>query len=557
MCGIVGYVGKNAKENALENLKSLEYRGYDSAGIAFFKNNEMYIVKEKGFIENLTKKSKNYTGEIKICIGHTRWATTGKANTRNAHPHLSMNGNWAVVHNGIIENYKQLKDELIQKGYKFRSQTDTEVISNLLEEQSKNERDIIKIIETTTEKLKGSYALAILCTSSPDKIYLTKYNMPLFISVSDKCISAASAVLGLSKFSNEYLVLENNDIAVLNNDNSLIYNNGKIIQRRKNKIKNTDTQIISHNYKHFMLKEILEQETALKNTHEQFLLKKYNCNEIIFKLFENISRVYLIACGTAYHASIVGAKLLCKIGYDCTSHIASEFKYNPPPNLKNSLCIFVSQSGETADTLGALRLAKKSGARTLGITNVESSSLAHEVEEYILTHAGAEIAVASTKAYTCQCLIFHLLQEILSSKMQKINIKQLKINKILQNFKQYRKIAKLINNYAKIFFIGRGMDSITAKEGSLKLKEISYIMSESYPAGELKHGSLALIDSTTLSIIISTEKSMIPKLQNTLDEIKSRNGKIMIISPFDEYSINADIFIKIPEIKNELYYSIT
>jgi len=557
MCGIVGYIGNNAKENSIENLKNLEYRGYDSAGIAFFEDDYLYVIKEKGYIDNIIKKSKHHSKNINICIGHTRWATTGVASKKNAHPHLSNNKKFAIVHNGIIENYQYLKQDLLTKGYKFNSETDTEVIANLIEENAKHETNIIKIIENTTKVIKGSYAFAILCTDSPDKIYVTKYNMPLFLTINEDFVALASAVIGLPKSTTKYIMLENNDIALLSLSDSIVYNNNTIVHRNIKKLKSTESHAHNKNYKHFMLKEILEQQTAIKKTSENFFSPKNKYKQIILKQFDNISRIHLIGCGTAYHACLVGAKLLNNIGYDTSCHIASEFKYNPPSKLKDSLCIFVSQSGETADTLGSLRLAKKLGAKTLGITNVESSTLAHEVGDFILTNAGIEIAVASTKAYTCQCFIFYLILNILDENLQKTSIKQLKINQVIQNYINYKKFAKIINNYAKIFFIGRGFDSITAMEASLKLKEISYIMSESYPAGELKHGTLALIDSNSLSVIISTNKDMLPKILNTIDEIKSRGGKTLIVSQFEELKNSADIFIKLPYLKNEKLYAIT
>jgi len=560
MCGIVGYIGKNAISSGFENLKKLEYRGYDSAGIACIKNNKIVVVKAKGYIENTIRKSKFLGNEINICIAHTRWATTGNVSTKNAHPQQSSSNRFAIVHNGIIENYQEIKNTLLSLGYNFKSDTDTEVIANLIEEESKTQKSVIKIIKNVTKMLQGSYAIAILDIKNPNKIFLAKKDMPLFVSAENEFSAISSSVIGLPEQASSYIMLENNDIAELTLSNISIYNDNKQVIRPVLNIteKLTNTPILLEE-KHYMLKEILEIEQKLTNTQDNFYNKNNNYLHLIDKLFSGKKRIHLVACGTAYHACNIGSKLLSMCGFDSSCHIASEFKYSPPILSKDSLYIFVSQSGETADTLGSLKLVKDLGLDTLSITNVESSTMSHLDENHIFTKAGTEIAVASTKAYVCQCLIFYLITAHLNIKMQKIDISQLKINNIFHNLKNLKKLAKEVIKYNKVFFIGRNIDYITAMEGSLKLKEISYIMAESYPAGELKHGSLALIDQNSLSVIISTDENMIPKIKNTISEIKSRNGKILLVSPYKEYycDIEVDYFYRLEYLENSHLYPLT
>lgn len=556
MCGIIGYIGNNAKNNIINSLKKLEYRGYDSSGIALLENNNLYIIKEKGYIENMEKKASLLSNSFNIGIGHTRWATTGKVSKENSHPHSSQDLSYTIVHNGIIDNYREIKQELSQKGYKFKSHTDSEVIANLLQEYHKQTNSVIENIELITKKLKGTYALAILYTGDNEHIYVTKNEMPLFITSNNEFSCVSSAVLGFPKQTQSYIMLENKDIAKVSLNSAQVFNNAKKVERKCYYISQSETIAKKNNFKHFMLKEIFEIPSSLENTINIFNSIKSNQKQNILNLFNKTKRIHLIGCGTAYHSCLVGEYILRTLGYDTTSHIASEFKYFPPILNQNSLCIFVSQSGETADTLGALKIANSYNVKTLAITNSKSSTLAHICDNYILLGAGPEIAVASTKAYNCQCLVFYLLKQLIIQKNTEICINSLSINNILQETKQIRRLAKSISSFGKVFFIGRGQDSLTAMEGSLKLKEVSYISSESYPAGELKHGTLALIDKNSICIIILTHKSMIDKVMNSIMEIHSRGGSVLIITPFKELKDCNQInyFYYLPILEKEEFY---
>ena len=557
MCGIVGFIGKNAKTQIIDCLKKLEYRGYDSSGLALINNKDkIEIIKETGFISNIENLSNNMFDDLEIGIGHTRWATTGKVTKENAHPHVSNNGRFAIVHNGIIENYEAIKSDLSHKGYTFSSETDSEVVAILLEENAKTAKSVIENIKLTTKILEGSFSLAILDTHSPDKIFATKKDMPLFVSAGADFASIASAVVGLPHDAIQYIMLENHDIAEISLNTIKVWQNEEMVDRRVQKITKDDLNHTMHNHKHYMIKEIFEEQVALEKTAEAFSSLKPSAKKEILDLFASHKRIHLVACGTAYHACLVGASLLESIGFDCSCHIASEFKYFPPNLNDKCLCIFVSQSGETADTIGCLKLVQEKGIKCLSITNVESSTIAHISDHLLMTKAGTEVAVASTKAYNCQCLIFYLLTQAISKNNQVISIKNLKIDKILQTINQISKLSQIIATFKKVFFIGRGLDSLTAKEGSLKLKEITYIPSESYPAGELKHGTLSLVDDESLSIVILTQKSKIHKKMKAVSEIKARGGFTLVVTPFDEIQPNHEIdyVFHLPILKNEQHY---
>ncbi len=556
MCGIVGYLGKDAKENIIKNLKKLEYRGYDSSGFAVFDGKNIQIVKNTGFVADLENISHDKHKNATVGIGHTRWATTGKVTKQNAHPHASQNKRFAIVHNGIIENYAEIKNKLESKGYEFSSQTDSEVIAMLLQENAKCAKSVTENIKLTTKMLKGAWSIAILDKNTPDTIFATKKEMPLFVGCGNNFLCLASAVVGLPENAKSYISLEDNDIATISLESTQVWNNDQLMNRKS--IPYTPDQIFTknHTFDHFMLKEIFEEEQALQNTFEYFTNIQNTKLQKIMKLFADHKRIHLIACGTAYHACLVGANILNKIGFDCSCHIASEFKYFPPCMGDDSLCIFVSQSGETADTIGSIKYVKSKNIPFISITNVESSSIAQISENIIFTKAGTEVAVASTKAYNCQCLIFYLLASQLFENKINFVINDLKISQILQNIPQLSQISKKVVDFKKIFFIGRGQDSLTASEGSLKLKEITYIPTESYPAGELKHGTLSLVDQNSLTIAIITQKSIIEKTMNAVHEIKARGGNVLVVTPFKfiTQDTNIDMLYYLPALDDEILY---
>lgn len=561
MCGIVGYIGENVKKNLILSLKKLEYRGYDSAGVSWIKNNEIITIKRKGYINNLEKQI-NYNDDYNtVGIAHTRWATHGIANNKNAHPHFSNSKEFSLVHNGIIENYSELKEFLKLHNYSFVSDTDSEIIVNLLEYNYKIHKNVLKALQITCNKLKGSYSISVL-HNLEQKIYFAKFNMPLYIDAEN--LFVASDVNAFIKKSNKIFSIENNEYGFISNNEIKVYKNGKEISKKALKIENVYEENSKNGYSHFMLKEINEIENAIKNT-----ILCYKSNKNLEKIINNIDKVYLIACGTAYHACLNGEKFLIKYAkINAFTFIASEFNLAPPIIDKKTLCVFVSQSGETADTINALKLAKRKKAKTLVITNVKTSSITRLANLNYYTEAGPEIAVASTKAYNTQVsLLYKIVSEICKIKKTKlkdllINSK-LKINEINSKVEIYKNFADEILKYQKVYYLGRNLDYIQAQEGSLKLKEITYINSQAISAGELKHGTLSLIDENSLVIAILTEKDKLDKNINNINEILSRNGNIIFISPYKK-EIEAKLkfnktvnFIELPKIQQEFYPMIT
>lgn len=547
MCGITGYVGKNnhCLPVIISGLEALEYRGYDSAGIAYKIDNKINIVKEEGKIINL-KNNLNMDLLSNLGIGHTRWATHGKPTKTNSHPHHV--GRITLVHNGIIENYIELKEELIKKGYKFISETDTEVACALIDSLYKD--NILEAIEDAIRKMRGSFALGIL-VEGDDNLYATRLTSPLIIAKGKDENYIASDVPAILKYTNKYLLLDDYDIAKITSDSITIYNKLKEVKREILTFTESMEAGMKNGYDHFMLKEIHEQDKVIKNTIG------YYFDGTIESLIKNLpdltkyNKIDIVACGSAYHTGLVGKSLIEKFAdTEVNCEVASEYRYKRSFYDKKTLVILVSQSGETADTLAALRKAKEDGIDTLAIVNVVGSSIAREAKYVLYIKAGCEIAVATTKAYTAQLAIFSLIAIYLSYKKNLLTNKDLLeivkeinnlpdiINKTLEN-NDYIDIAKKIYKRDDIFFIGRGIDYALSMEGSLKLKEISYINSMAYAAGELKHGTISLIENGTPVIAISTDNNLREKTISNIKEVKARDAYTLFVT--NEY-IDSDFY---------------
>ena len=538
MCGIVGYIGKkNAIEILINGLEKLEYRGYDSAGIAFLTD-DIKILKNKGKIKNLKNKV-NFDEKSTLGIGHTRWATHGEANEINAHPHQV--GKITLVHNGIIENYEEIKKELINKGYTFKTETDSEVGCALLDFLYQKNQNMIKSIEEFKTIVKGSYALGIICSDDKDTLYTVKNASPLIIGVGDNENFIASDVPAILKYTNKYITLDDLEFAKITKDKIECYDKKNKVITKDIKIFSGDAMDIEKNgYEHFMLKEIHEEPSVIKKTFDKYI----DNNKIGDKIpdLSKYEKITIVACGSAYHAGLIGKNLIenyANIPVDV--EIASEYRYKKHFFNEKELVIVVSQSGETADTLASLKLAKENKIDTLGIINVKESSIARESDIVLYTEAGNEIAVATTKAYSAQVAIFSLISLTIANKNNLLNkdeiieiLKEIKLlpNKIEQliNNDIYQKIAEEIYKDDDIFFLGRGIDYAIALEGSLKLKEISYIHSEAYAAGELKHGTISLIDKGTPVIAIITDNNIKDKTISNVKEVKARGAKTILIS---------------------------
>ena len=537
MCGITGFVGKNSIRNTMIGLKSLEYRGYDSAGIAFINNNKVEVLKEEGKIDNLESLI-NYDLNSIISIAHTRWATHGAANKINAHPHSA--GKITLVHNGIIENYEELKNKY--KDYKFISETDTEVIAVLINELYSEYKDMLKTLNKAIEILKGSYALAIINSDYPNTLYAVRKDSPLIVGVKDNDTMLASDVPAILHFTNKYYLLDNYDIVKVDSEGVRFYNDNKEITKRINFYDNSSDITSKNGYDHYMLKEIHEEPSVFRNT-----LKEYIKNNKIVNMFDisKYDEIEIVACGSAYHAGCLGKHYIEEYANIKTSvYYASEYRYTKHFYNSNTLVIVISQSGETADTLAALKMANDNNVDTLGIVNVYKSSIAREAKYVIYTKAGIEISVATTKAYMAQSLTLLLLA--LNVKQDSSIIKELfKIPSILTKYinTSYKKIAKVIAKYNHIFYLGREIDYYLALEGSLKLKEISYIHSEAYPAGELKHGTISLMDTNTLVISVVINDNIKEKTISNLKEVMARDTNVIAITNTsgDFYDYKVDI----------------
>jgi len=531
MCGIVGYAGKtNVIKNIMTGLKSLEYRGYDSSGIAYLdKNNNIKIYKKVGQIKNLDQIL-SYEDEASLGISHTRWATHGGVTDTNAHPHNQ--GKITLVHNGIIENYEELKKELEKEGYNFKSSTDSEVAAVLIDKLYKENKDMLKTLIKLKEILKGSYAFNIINSDIPNKIYGIRKDVPLIVGVSNHGNMFASDIPAILHVTNKYIVLNNNEIVELEQDNVKYYNSeGKEITKEVKEYAGTIDSISKNGYEHFMLKEINEESEVVKN-----ILNLYTKNNKIKDIYniKKYKNIDIVACGSASFAGQIGKYYIEKYANIKTDvYYASEYRYQKNFFTKDTLVILISQSGETADTLAALKLAKENGINTLAIVNRRDSSIAREADSVIYTEAGIEVAVATTKAYLAQVLILLLLAFKDNNKETKL-LEDLKllpnlITKYINEY-DYSNIANILKDKEHIFYLGRGIDYYLSMEGSLKLKEISYIHSEAFQAGELKHGSISLIDKDFGVVSVVTDKTISDKTISNLKEVSARGAKIITIT---------------------------
>lgn len=575
MCGIVGYIGnKPACPILIAGLTNLEYRGYDSAGISTIEKNTLSVLKDKGRVKNLLNLPEFNQAKGTIGIAHTRWATHGKPSSVNSHPHMDNSKTFSVVHNGIIENYNELREFLTNNGFTFYSQTDTEVIPNLIsyyyKEVTPKTNDItvfLNVVQKACSKLIGSYAIEVLSKDFPNNIIVAKKNSPLVIGKGINENYIASDIPAILEYTKNFYFLEDDEFAILSRENVEFYDsNSNKVQKELKEISWDANAADKNGYEDYMLKEIHEQPDSIRNTinsrlneNGEYDFKDLNLSKEYLK---SINKIYIVACGTAMHAGLAVKNTLEKLCRIVTQvEVASEFRYRDPLVDSNSLCIFVSQSGETADTLAALNLCKLHGAKTLAITNVVGSSITRAADYSIFTHAGPEIAVASTKAYTCQVTLLTMLAIHLAETLENCDsqlIETLKLNVLsLPNKLQecFNKSLDLVQDFASkvyqesdVFFLGRGVDYTTALEGSLKLKEISYIHSEAYPAGELKHGPIALIEDETTVISIMTDKNLTPKSISNTQEVITRGAKTLIITNDDLSNSNFDTVINIPEI---------
>ena len=573
MCGIVGYIGsENAKDILLEGLKKLEYRGYDSSGI-FLYNDVPILKKCKGKISDLEKiLIGNNLNTAKIGLGHTRWATHGIPNKINSHPHSSNSGELFIVHNGIIENYESIRSILIKKGYSFKSETDTEVLINLIEEIKKNEKvKLRKAVKIALSQVTGAYSICIFDITNPDEIIVAKLGSPIVIGIKGNNFFIGSDPSPFIKYTKRCLYLKDSEMAVLNLKKGITLRSLKtdnILEKNIENLKLEIEQVEKGGFKHFMLKEIFEQPKNIMDALRGRVSAKpkgikFSSIEENFSKFKNSERLIFISCGSSWHASLLGeyffeelARIPVEVEY------ASEFRYRNPIIRENDIIIPVSQSGETADTLAAIKMSKEFKPFLFGICNVVGSSIARETDSGIYIHAGPEIGVASTKAFTCQALILLMLSLEIGYRLERVKksryeflieeIVSLKdyVKTILNNSNNIIPIAKKYKNSANFLYLGRGLNFPIALEGALKLKEISYIHAEGYPAAEMKHGPIALIDKDMPVVVVATEKGKYHKILSNVMEIKARGGKVIAILTEGDNEIKriADDFIEIPQV---------
>ncbi len=549
MCGIMGYIGNREAQPILINgLRKLEYRGYDSAGIAICDGATIGIRKAKGRIDVLESQTQKSGLQGSIGIGHTRWATHGRPSDENSHPHFDQSGKFSIVHNGIIENYLDLKQELIEKGVTFTSETDTEVIVHLLALEYDN--NLVAAVQKVAGKIRGAFALGVMTEHEPDKLIAVRMASPLIIGVGENENFIGSDIPAILEHTRDVYVLEDGDLAILTKDSVHVMrlDTTEPIERELVRIEWDKEQAEKDGFAHYMQKEIYEQPRALRNTmtgridatQQKVIFPNLQLSEADAKRME---KIYIVACGTAYHAGLIGKHVIERLAQiPVEVDVASEFRYRRPLFQPNTLTIAVSQSGETADTLAAMREAKRNGSVVLAITNVVGSSIARDADDVITTNAGPEIAVASTKAYTSQLIAFYLLGIYLAqakgtldadtraSLLHQLTALPDQVEHILEHADEIRHFAESIKDEQHLFFIGRGLDHAVSMEGSLKLKEISYIHSEAYAAGELKHGTLALIEEGTRVIALATQDELHEKMISNITEVKARGAKVLGIT---------------------------
>lgn len=572
MCGIVGYVGEgHAKERIIDGLKRLEYRGYDSAGIALPINGRIEIRKHVGEIKNLEKIIGDPAYDSSVGIGHTRWATHGAPSDLNAHPHANGDNSIAIVHNGIIENYQEIKEWLIRDyGVKFKSETDSEVIAHLI--GIYYDGDLLQAVNRAVEQMRGAYAVAAIAAAEPNKIVAVRKDAPLVAGIGKGFNFIASDIPALLKYVREVYLIENNETVVLTKDDIKIYNeDGKVVKRDVFHVTWDADAAEKEGYEHFMLKEIHEQPKGIQETLVRRLNEDGTINldgiSMTKEDIENFDKVYIVACGTAYHAGLVGKLVIEKMArVPVEVDIASEFRYRDPFVDEKTLFIAISQSGETLDTLAALREAKRKGARILSVVNVVGSSVARESDDVFYTWAGPEIAVASTKAYTTQLICMYLIglymgstkgtieKDYYTQVLEELKLLPEKVEKLFGEEDQIAALAKKYHRKDQVFYIGRGLDSGVSYEGSLKLKEISYINSFAIAAGELKHGTIALMEEETLVFALATQDFLYEKMVSNVEEIKARGARVVAIAKEGRTEIEqvADEVIYIPPCMDEV-----
>ena len=570
MCGIVGYIGtKKASPILINGLLRLEYRGYDSAGISTIEKDGLSIMKDKGRVKNLNNLPGIDDLEGTIGIAHTRWATHGKPSKENSHPHMDNSKTFSVVHNGIIENYNELRKFLINNGYTFYSQTDTEIIPNLIhyyysKDDNNDSFRFLRAVKNACSDLKGSFALEIICKNDPNNMIVVRKDSPLVIGKGNGENYISSDIPAILSFTREFYLLEDLEFVVLSRDDAKFYDkNLNPIDKKIQTIEWNASSAEKDGFEDYMLKEIYEQPTAIRETIGAKLGEGSKCefDELKFtkEYLKSLNKIYLVACGTAMHAGLAAKNMLeriCKIPTEVD--IASEFRYRDPIVDEKTLCIFISQSGETADTIAALKLSKEKGAKTLAISNVIGSPITREADYSIYTHAGPEIAVASTKAYTSQVVLLAILAIYFAETLEltdknilelKNNILELpsKIEETLKCAEQIKEFGHRIYQEKDVFFLGRGIDETVAKESALKLKEISYIHADSYPAGELKHGPIALIENDITVISIMTDKNLVEKTVSNIQEVITRGAKTLVVTNQNIDDKMFDTVIHIPE----------
>ncbi len=569
MCGIVGYIGsKNALPIIIDGLKRLEYRGYDSAGIAVMNKGALLVKKKVGKVAELEKVAGADKFSASVGIGHTRWATHGEPSDINAHPHMNNEGTIALIHNGIIENYHAIRTKLEKSGYKFFSATDTEALVHLISEMKKFSGDLETAVRLALRQVDGTYGIAVVSSQEPEKIVVARKGSPLIIGVGDHEHFVASDAAAIIQYTRQVVYLEDGEIAVLTADNfeTKTIDNKETIKRVQ-EVTIEIEEIEKSGFDHFMLKEIMEQPETIRNAMRGRVLIEEGNSKLsglgdVMLLLENAQRIIITACGTSWHAGLVGEYMLeqyAKVPVEV--EYASEFRYRNPIIKPNDVLFLISQSGETADTLAALREAKQKGASVLGICNVVGSTIARESQGGVYIHAGPEIGVASTKAFTSQLIVLSLVTLLiarqrgtLSLEQGKIICKELldlpeKVQTILNNTIEIEKIAEEFKNVSNFLYLGRGYNFPVALEGALKLKEISYIHAEGYPAAEMKHGPIALIDENMPVIVIATKDNTYEKVISNIQEVKARKGKVIAIANEDDTHISslADHVIKVPQ----------
>ena len=566
MCGIVGYIGEKAAAPVLVNgLKKLEYRGYDSSGVAVFHQTDLKVIKCKGRLAALEERLNSESISGTVGIGHTRWATHGEPNDVNSHPHISQSGRIAVVHNGIIENYIKIKEFLQAKGFNFVSDTDTEVVAHLVEYHY--DGDLVKAVTDTVHELEGSYALGVICRDCDGMFVAARKDSPLIVGIGKGENYIASDIPAILEHTRDIYILEDKEIAVLRRDSVIVYDQYGAEAVKEVFRVNWDVKAAEKSgYEHFMMKEMCEDPRVLRDTiNPRVIDGKVVLDKIAITAEElkNLEKIYIVACGTAYHAGVVGKYLIEKLArIPVETDLASEFRYRDPMVNEKCLMIIISQSGETIDTLFALREAKKKGAKVLSVVNVVGSSIARESDNVLYTWAGPEIAVASTKAYNTQLSALYLIaldfaykkgtmdQKAFAAVLAGLQNVPAAVEKELSSKEDIQKFAALHYNAKSIFFIGRGLDYALSMEGSLKLKEISYIHSEAYAGGELKHGTIALIEHGTLVVCPMTQDSLHEKMVSNIREVKARGAVVMAITQEENTGLEkiADMVINIPDV---------